>query len=704
MNINKVETNLAGKTLSLETGKLAKQANSVVATLGETVVLATAVIAKEPTDCDWLPLKVDYDEKYYAAGVIRHSPYMKRETRPSETATLTGRFIDRSIRPLFPKHFHNAMQLILTVLSYDKVNSPDIVASIAGNAALAISEAPFRGPVGMCRVGLEDDKYVLNPNHESIREDSCPLSLIVSSVKDRIIMMEAGCNELDEKTMSGAIKFGNEANQSIIKLINDLVAKVGKPKIVVETPKKDQELLDKVASLAYPKLDPIFGQMAKIERDEFINAKKLEVCEELTSSIEDESEKAEKSKEISDYFDLASKMLLRKNILENGKRVGGRGIAQIRPLYIEVGLLPRTHGSSLFQRGETQALGTVTLGGPRNCLNLESMEGEGTKKYFHHYNFPPFSVGDISNRRMTGNRELGHGALAERALRPVLPEGENFPYSIRTVSEILESNGSSSMASTCCCSLSLMDAGVPIKKAVSGIAMGLIVDPELDEQNRNYTVITDLADLEDFGGFMDFKVTGTSDGITALQVDMKLEGIPMSVVDDTLAKAYTGRLEILKKMSETIAEPRENLSQYAPNISNMKIDPEKIKIVIGKGGETINKIIKETGVEINIDDEGNIAITSEDQASADEAIKTIELLTKDVKIGEVYEGKVTRILDFGAIVQLLPGKDGLCHISELAKERVRKVEDICKVGDTLKVKVIDITPQGKTSLSHKITM
>jgi len=699
MNVIRLETSFGNKTLSLETGKLAKQANSVLAQIGETVVLATAVVGKEPRDCDYLPLKVDYDEKYYASGRIKGSPYIKRETRPPELATLSARFIDRSIRPLFPKSFHNEIQIILSVLSYDNETSPDIVAAIAANAALAISEAPFAGPVGMIRVSKKDGELTINLDHNEVRKRTGKLNIIISSINDKIIMLDGDCNEASEKEVLEAIEFGHKANENIIKLIKELNEKIGKEKIVVEEPEIDKELFDSVYKFALENTEPIFEKQDKMTRDDFIDTKKEEACELFTKDLAEE-EVGERKSQVAEYFGKAVKKILVRNVLDAGKRIGGRGIDQIRDLYIEVGLLPRTHGSALFQRGDTQGLGIVTLGGPRSAQSTETMEGENELRYFHHYNFPPFSVGDISTRRFTSNREIGHGALAEKALLPVLPNKEEFPYVIRAVSEILESNGSSSMAATCCSTLALMDAGVPIKKPVSGIAMGLMVDTELKEEDRNYIILTDLSDLEDFGGYMDFKITGTRDGITALQVDMKLAGIPLSVCKETLSKAKPGRFELLDVMQEAIKEPKK-ISKHAPRILSMKIDPEKIKIVIGKGGETINKIIKETGAEINIEDDGTVSITCLDSEGGEKAITIIKDLTRDIERGEIFEGKIVRLLDFGAIVQLLPGKDGLCHISELANHHVKNINDFCKVGDLLKVKVLEVGRDGKISLSHK---
>jgi len=474
MNITKLETTVGGKKLTLETGKLAKQSSAVVAQMGGTVVLATVVVGTEPSKFDFLPLKIDYDEKYYATGTIRPSRYMKRETRPSEKATLTARFIDRTLRPLFPKGFNHEVQVILSVLSYDPEYPSDMVASIAANAALKMSEAPFAGPAGIVRVGKNDDGLIINPNLEYL-QDHKNLSLVVSSVEDRIVMLEGGSNELSEDDMFEAIQFGHEANQNIIKVINELDSKIGIKKIEMEVVEKDMDLYNEVDKLTREKIDPIFGDMDKMTRNNYIDDLKKEVSEKLTEDLENEDEKAEKAKIISDYYDLCVKMVLQEKILDKGERVGGRGIDELRKIYIEVGLLPMTHGSSLFQRGETQALGIVTLSGPGNKLTVETMEGEKEERYFHHYNFPPFSVGDISTRRFTGNRELGHGALAEKAIRPMLPEAEDFCYTIRAVSEILESNGSSSMASTCCSSLALMNAGVPLKRPVAGVALGLMV-------------------------------------------------------------------------------------------------------------------------------------------------------------------------------------------------------------------------------------
>jgi len=704
MNVTRMEAMVSDKKIILETGKWAKQANSVVATMGETVILAACVVSKKESNLDYFPLKIDYDEKYYAFGKMRPSPYVKRETKPSDQSVLIGRFIDRSIRPLFPKNYKNEIQIILTVLSYDGVNSPDVLAGIAASAALQISEAPFEGPLSILRVGRKDGQLIINPDHSEVRSKTLDLDVIVSTVKDKVIMLEAGANEMSNDDIYKAIEFANTHNQTVIKLIADFAAKCGKTKQEVKEPEINKELFAKVRGMVEDKIEPIYGNMDKMTRNEYIENLKNEIVETLTTGIEEKEVLASTNGEVSGYFEESIKQVLRSNVLNHGKRIGGREINELRPLSMEVGVLPRPHGSALFQRGETQSLTIVTLAGPGSKLSQENMEGESKERYFHHYNFPPFSVGDIGMRRGPGNRELGHGALAEKAIYPVLPSLEEFPYTIRVVSEILESNGSSSMAASCGSSLSLMHAGVPLKKSIAGIAMGLMVDPYLEEKDRKYVILFDLSDIEDFGGFMDFKVAGTKDGITAIQVDMKVKGIPLSIVKEALEKSHVARLEVLKKMDAVIPVPNAHLSKYAPKITSIKINPDKIKFVIGKGGETINGIIAQTGVEIDISDDGIVSITGSDEEQSNIAISIIKNLTKELKVGEIFEGKITRILDFGVIVDLGGGKDGMCHISELAQEHVNNINDLYKAGDMIKVKILEINPQGRVSLSHKKTI
>ncbi len=694
-----MSTLINGTELTLETGKLARQANSVLVTYGETTVLGTSVIAKKEREgFNFFPLKIDFDEKFYAAGRIKGSRFIKRETRPAEEAVLIARAIDRTIRPLFPKGFQNEAQVILTVLSYDGENSADMVAAIAACACLSISEAPFTGPVGLSRIGLVNDSFVFNPTHTQRAESS--LDIIVGSLEEKVVMIEAGANEIPEDTVFKAIEFGMQENKKIINLIADLDKKVGKEKMVYTAAEYNKELYKEIANAIEEPIEGIYKSITKMDRQDFVSDLKEQIIVKFTAGVSEE-ELSEKSKEVGDLYEKALKDVIRKNVLEKERRVGGRSLDQIRPLFMETGLIPRVHGSGLFQRGETQGLTITTLGGPGDAQLIDNMEGEQTKTYMHHYNFPPFSVGDISTRRFTGNREIGHGFLAEKALIPVLPSSEDFPYTMRLVTEILESNGSSSMAATCGSTLSLMDAGVPIKRPVSGIAMGLMTDKETGV----YKVLTDLQDIEDFGGDMDFKVTGTSEGITAIQVDMKIQGLTFDIIKDALEKSKTGRMEILEAMLKVIPEPKADLADTAPRITSLQINPDLIKVVIGKGGETINKIIKETGVDINIEDTGFVTITSTDSQGSEDAINWIKDLTREIKVGEIFEATVVKIMDFGAFVRLVPGKDALCHFSQLAHHRVEKVEQIVKEGDILKVKVMEVDERsGKIGVSHKVLL
>ncbi len=695
----RVSAEVGGRTLTLETGRLARQATgSVLVTYGETTVLGTVVISKNPKEgVDFLPLKVDYDEKFYASGKIKGSRFIKREGRPADEAILTARAIDRAIRPLFPKDFHHEMQLILTVLSFDGVNSPDMVGAIAASACLALSGAPVVGDIAMSRVGRANGNFIFNPTHEE--QLLSDMEVIVASLEDRMIMLEAGANEVPEEDMFGAIEFAVAQNQVILKLISDLTSQAGKSKMIVEEVSYDKDLYAQVKELTNASIEYIYGKLGKQEREEFINNLKKEIVEKLTQGVDD-AEKGKKSSELAELFEKVLKSVIRDNILNRERRVGGRGLDEIRPISISTLVLPRVHGSALFQRGETQALTITTLGGPGEAQTIDNMEEETTKRYMHHYNFPPFSVGDINTRRMTGNREIGHGNLAEKALLPVLPPKETFPYTIRVVSEIFESNGSSSMAACCGSTLSLMDAGVPIIRPVAGVAMGLMIDKE----SGNYKVLTDLQDIEDFGGDMDFKVAGTEKGVTAIQVDMKVHGLKMDIVKDALSKARAGRGVIMKAMTDVISTPKAELSKYAPRIISFKVNPELIRFIIGKGGETINKITAETGVLIDIEQDGIVSITSNDAEMSKKAEDWIKMLTKEIKVGEVYDAKVTRIADFGAFVELVPGTDALCHISELARERVNRVEDVVSVGQIIKVKVIKIDESGKIAASHKATL
>ena len=675
---------IGDKDFIVEIGKLAQLANgSATVRYGDTVILATATMSKEArSGVNFLPLMVNYQEKLYASGMIKSSRFIKRETRPSDEKILMARVIDRTLRPLFPKEMHNDIQVMLTTLSYDRENEHDMIAAVAASVALSVSDIPFEGPTASVRVGVINDELVLNPTAEARK--SSDLDLIVSSDVNNIIMIEAGANEVTEEKMLEAIAFGKKWSQKIAKFIQEIKEKVGKPVIEFIPPEKNKEIVDYIEKTYSDKvMDALYNLPSKMERYNFFRQLTKEAKEHFTDKVpEDELP------QISEIMNKLVKNIVRKNILENEKRVGGRKLDEIRPLNIEVGLLPRTHGSGLFQRGETQGLSICTLGSPGDAQIMEGIEGETKKHYLHHYNFPPFSVGECSNRLFTGNREIGHGALAERALMPVLPSKDDFSYTIRVVTEILSSNGSSSMAAVCGSTLSLMDAGIPIKKPVGGIAMGLMTDPEKPEL---YKILTDLQDEEDMGGDMDFKVAGTKDGITAIQMDIKLKSIPDNIFVEALEKARTGRLEILGEMEKAITQPRSELSPYAPRLITLHVNPEKIRFIIGPGGEVINKIIAECDVQVDIEDDGTVVITTKNEEGGAKAQKWIQTIVADPEAGKIYENvKVTRILDFGALVEFMPGKEGMVHISEIANERVNNVNDYLKMGQIVTVKLVEI--------------
>ncbi|MBN2306550.1 polyribonucleotide nucleotidyltransferase [Candidatus Peregrinibacteria bacterium] len=688
---------LGNKEFIVETGKLAQLANgSCTVRYGDTVILGTAVMSKEPREgVDFLPLMVNYQEKMYASGLIKSSRFVKRETRPSDDKVLMARVADRTYRPLFPKGFHNDIQVMLTTLSYDRENEHDMIATIAGSIALSISDIPFEGPTATVRVGLINGEFVLNPTAEArTRSD---LDLIVSSDSNHVIMIEAGANEVTEEKMLEAIDFGKKWGQKIARFIKDIQKEVGKPKIEFTAEPKNESIVNYVnENYADKILDALYHKTGKLDRYTYFK----EVAKEAKEALKDTVEEADLM-QVNEVVDKLVKDIVRKNILENNKRIGGRKMDEIRPLSIEAGILPRTHGSGLFNRGETQGLTTCTLGAPGDAQILEGIEGESKKTYFHHYNFPPYCVGETSNRLMPGNREIGHGCLAERAIMPVLPKKEDFPYTIRTVTEILASSGSSSMAATCGSSLALMDAGVPIKKAVGGVAMGLMTDHEKPD---NYRILTDLQDEEDMGGDMDFKVTGTRDGITAIQMDIKLKGLPHHIFEEALAAARKGRLHILDEMDKVISKPRPELSEYAPRLLSMQVNPEKIRFIIGPGGEMINRIIAETGVQsIDIEDDGSVVITSVNGESAKKAEEWIKNLTANPEVGKTYENcKVTKVLEFGAIVEFMPGKEGMVHVSEIKDSFVKDVATIIKEGQIVNVKLLAIDEaQGRFKLTMK---
>ena len=678
---------VGGRNLIIEIGKLAGQANAAVTvTYGETVVLVTACFNREPREgVDFLPLTIDYEERLYAAGKIPGG-FIRREGRPSEAATLACRQTDRPIRPLLPKTWRSEIQIITTVLSADQENDPDILSVIGASAALSLSEVPFDGPVGAVNVGYINGELVLNPLMTQFEESH--LDLVVVSTKDKVIMVEAGAEEISEDIVLRAIKFAHEANQDIIKLQEQLQQAAGKPKVAVPVIEENEALMSEMVAIADDKLAQTLSIVDKDSRETAMNELKTEVLGKLAEKYSE--------KEVLGALDTRHKHVLRTQILDNNRRIGGRGITEIRPLSCEVGLLPRTHGSGLFSRGMTQVLTITTLGSTRKEQMLDGLGIEESKRFMHHYNFPGFSNGEVRRVGSTSRRETGHGALAERALAPMLPEDEEFPYTIRLVSEVLSSNGSTSMASVCAGSLSLMDAGIPVKSAVAGIAMGLITGDD-----DKFVVLTDLEGQEDFNGDMDFKIAGTREGITAIQMDTKLKGLSLEIIEQTLSQGKEGRLFILDKMNETISTSRPDVSQYAPRMTTIKIDPGKIGAVIGSGGKTIRSIIEETKTTIDVSDDGTVVIGSVDAESTQKAMAIIESLTKDIEVGEVYTGKVSRILNFGAMVEVLPGKEGLVHVSELANYRVNKVEDEVSIGDEVMVKVIGIDNMGRVNLSRR---
>lgn len=701
MNKKSYKTELAGRELVIETGHLALQANaSLTVRYGDTVVLATATMGGIKEGINWFPLSVEYEEKLYAAGKIKGSRWIKREGRPSDEAVLTGRMIDRCIRPLFPEGIKNEVQVVATVLSYDGENDPDVVSLIGASAALAISDIPWNGPLSGLRAAKIDGKWAINPLTE--QRDNAEVELFVSGQSDKLLMVELEGNEASEEDAYKGIELGIKEGKAVIDLINKMVKEIGQekfvPEVVVdeeETPESLQEVINKTNEWLKSNMhDILFAKKlpTKLSRKQAIYQAK----DTMMDWLEEQGIGKDRRKKAEPIFENYVQDEITRSILEDDRRVDGRKLTEIRELGAEVGILPRTHGTGLFNRGETQVLSVVTLGSPGDAQMLDGLEETGTKHFMHHYNFPPFSVGETGKMFGPGRREIGHGALAEKALRPLIPPRENFPYTIRIVSETLGSNGSSSMASVCGSSLALMDAGVPIKKSIAGIAMGLASD----EKNGKYKVLTDLQDLEDGKGGMDFKIAGTKDGITAIQLDTKTSGIPMDIVKQTLTQGKDARLEVLKTMEKAISEARQDLSEYAPKIVSFTINPDKIREVIGPGGKIINEIIAATEVQIDIEDDGTVMVTGNGEGSA-KAVDWIKNIVKEVEPGEIYDGKVTKIFDFGAMVEILPGKDGLVHISEIAHERTNRVQDALAIGDPVKVKVINIDEKGRTNLSMK---
>ena len=692
------KTAIGGKLLELEIGKVCELANGqVMVRYGDTVVNVTACASKEPRpDVDFFPLSCDYEEKMYAAGKIPGG-FIKREGRPSERAILNSRLMDRPLRPLFPKGFYNDVQVVATVMCVDYDAPSEIAAMIGSSVALAISDIPWEGPTGSVLVGMVDGQFIINPSLEQ-REQSV-MHMTVSGTKDAIMMVEAGAQEIPEETMLEAIMFAHEEIKKIVEFIEQVVAEVGKPKMEIELYKVPEDIEAAVREYAEDKMRAAIQTYDKMERLDNMDAVEAETKEHFEEIYPDNGN------DIGNVLYAITKEQVRSMILDEGIRPDNRKLTEIRPIWCDTGILPRTHGSGLFKRGQTQVLSIATLGLLSEKQTIDGITEQTEKRYMHHYNFPPYSVGEAGRMKSPGRREIGHGALAERALLPVLPDEEEFPYAIRVVSEVLSSNGSTSMGSTCGSCLALMDAGVPIKAPVAGIAMGLIERVEEDGTSK-MAILSDIQGMEDFLGDMDFKVAGTAKGVTAIQMDIKVHGLSREILQQALKQAYEGRMHIMKEMLDEIAEPRAELSPYAPRIISMQVDPDHIRTIIGPGGKTINKIIADTGVKIDIDDTGLVYIAAPDMESAQAGVREIELLIKEPEPGEIYEGKVTRILttakgSVGAFIEILPGKEGLLHISKMAKERVEKVEDVMNVGDVVKVKVTEIDSQNRINLSRK---
>ncbi|MBF0623728.1 MAG: polyribonucleotide nucleotidyltransferase [Magnetococcales bacterium] len=682
------------ETLHLETGRIARQADgAVLVTYGETVVLVTATAEKiiRP-GMDFFPLGVHYQEKHWAAGRIPGG-FIKRETRPSERAILTSRLIDRPLRPLFPKGFKNDTQVIATVLSYDGINSADIPAMVGASAALAISGIPFDDPIGGARVGFIDGRFVLNPTVEQISQSR--LDLVVAGTAAAVTMVESEVDFLAEDQMLDAVMFGFEAFQPVIKIIRELAAECGKPHWPVEAPKTDEALLLEVRKLCMEDLKKAYGVSEKLKRQEQVAAVRDRMAQAFAKVPGPDGQTIDRSGEVVGLFKSLESEVVREQILSTGSRIDGRRLTDVRPIRCEVGVLPRTHGSALFTRGETQALAVVTMGTGRDEQIVETMDGEHRDRFYLNYTFPPYSVGETGRLGAPGRREVGHGKLATRALAATLPSSEEFPYTMRVISEITESNGSSSMATVCGSVLAMLDAGVPIKESVAGIAMGLVKDGD------RFAILSDIMGDEDHLGDMDFKVAGNERGITALQMDIKITGITREIMAVALRQAREGRLHILGEMAKVLNTPRPELSPHAPRIFTIKIHPDKIRDVIGTGGKVIRGITEETGCQIDIEDDGTIAIASSDGESAKAAEAIIKRIVSDVEKDSIYEGKVVRVTDFGAFVNILPNKDGLVHISQLANRRVQKVTDVVKEGDVVRVKVLDIDRQGRVKLTMK---
>ena len=687
------KTAIGGKLLELEIGKVCELANGqVMVRYGDTVVNVTACASKEPRpDVDFFPLSCDYEEKMYAAGKIPGG-FIKREGRPSERAILCSRLMDRPLRPLFPKGFYNDVQVVATVMSIDNDCPSEIAAMIGSSVALAISDIPWDGPTGSVKIGMVDGEFVINPS--VAQKELSSIDMTVSGTKEAIMMVEAGANEVPEDIMLDAIMFAHEEIKKIVEFIDQIVAEIGKPKMDIELYKVPEDIDAAVREYAVSKMREAIQTYDKMERLDNMDAVEAETKAHFEEIYPDNA------KDIDNVLYAITKETVRSMILDEGIRPDNRKYDEIRPIWIDNGILPRTHGTGLFKRGQTQVLSIATLGLLSEKQTIDGITEQTEKRYMHHYNFPPYSVGEAGRMKSPGRREIGHGALAERAIIPVLPSEEEFPYAIRVVSEVLSSNGSTSMGLTCGSCLALMDAGVPIKAPVAGIAMGLIERVEEDGSSK-FAILSDIQGMEDFLGDMDFKVTGTAKGVTAIQMDIKVHGLSREILEKALKQAREGRMHIMKEMLEVLPEPKKEMSPWAPRIITIQIKPDQIRTVIGKGGETINGIIERTGVKIDINDEGMVFIASPDAEGLEKAKKEIEMLTKDPEPGEIYEGKVTRVMNFGAFIEILPGKEGLLHISKMAKERVEKVEDVMNVGDVVTVKVTEIDSQNRINLSRK---
>ena len=686
--VERVEIEIEGRQFSLEAGRVARQTDGAVSVrYGDTVVLVTAVATKHPREgIDFLPLTVDYQERAYAAGMIPGG-FFKREGQPRDPEKITARLIDRPIRPLFPKGFRRDVQIIATVLSADQENDPDVLALVGASAALTISSIPFLGPIGAVRVGRVGGQLVANPTYKQMEESD--LELVIAGTKDAVMMVEARAKEVSEETILAAIAFGQNAVAAMVRMQEALAASVGQLKIPFTSPTVDPALLERIAALAR---EPIRA-LATLPEKEAQQARREQIREETLRAFS--GEPVEIQLQVKETLEKIERDEMRRLVLEERIRTDGRRLEEVRPITCDTGVLPRTHGSALFTRGGTQALVTTTLGTSDDVQRFDGIEGEGFKRFTLHYNFPPYSVGEVRFLRAPGRREIGHGALAERAMLSVLPSREEFPYTVRIVSEILESNGSSSMASVCGATLALMDAGVPIKSAVGGVAMGLVT-----EEGRS-AILTDIMGLEDHLGDMDFKVAGTRAGITALQMDMKVQGVTATLMAEALEQARHGRMHVLDEMEKTLAQPRPNISIYAPRLITIKVPVDKIREVIGPGGKVIRGIIEETGCKIDISDDGSVEIASRDEAAAEKALSIINRIVEVPEVGKIYQGKVKRIVEFGAFVEILPGTDGLLHISQIAEHRIQRVQDVLSEGDEVSVKVIEIDPSGKIRVSRK---